>query len=245
MKLKLPISLLIAATASFAAQADHEKPASPAPLLPHMQNLPDDYKELLRKCLEVMDDRLEKLEEDKQKPVIWVNAATCSFALGRHLDRLNQYFASDAFDLKATKKNLEVYGFRLFSTTFLRFYALYNHHTGVVKGILSPAAEKKFEEYLWNNTGTCVKLADANRDPWDTKGGENGQVTNSVGNLLAAQFLKDLPDYASRKFKDGSTAREQYDGWRAALSQFRGPEINHAPVKPLLENQLAIDLSFD
>ena len=70
-----------------------------------------------------------------------------------------------------------------------------------------------------------VKLADANRDPWDTKGGENGQVTNSVGNLLAAQFLKDLPDYASRKFKDGSTAREQYDGWRAALSRATGDDV--------------------
>ncbi len=58
------------------------------------------------------------------------------------------------------------------------------------------------------------------RDPWDTKGGENGQVTNSVGNLLATQFLKDIPDYASQKFKDGSTAREQYDGWLAYLSRW-------------------------
>ncbi|HMF85048.1 MAG TPA: hypothetical protein VK598_01720, partial [Nitrospiraceae bacterium] len=220
MKLKLPISLLIAATAPFAAQADHEKPASPAPPPPHMQNLPDDYKELLRKCLMAQDDRIDKLEENKQQPLLWVNSAICSFALGRHLDRLNNYFASDAFDLKATKKDVEIYGFRLFSTTFLRFYALYNSHTGVVKGLLSPVGEKKFEEYLWKNTGLCVKLSDTKRDPWDTHGSENGQVTNTIGNLIATQYLKDLPGYASRKFKDGSTAREQYDGWHAYLSRW-------------------------
>jgi hypothetical protein len=227
MKLTRSLCLLFVATASLVVKADTEKTVPPAELLPHMKDLPADYKQRLRKCLNAMDERIEKLRDDKEKPVVWVNSATCSFALGRHVDRLNQYFVSDAFDLKATKKNLEAYGFRLFSTTFIRFYALYNHRTGVLKGLLSPGAEKKFEEYLWNNTALCVKLADAKRDSWDSKGGENGQVTNSVGNLVAAQFLKDLPDYANRKYKDGSTAKEQYDAWLSYMSRWLDERVKH------------------
>ena len=201
------------------------KTAPPARLLPHMKDLPADYQDRLRRCLTDMDERLE--DSKGKQPVFWANAAICSFALGRHVDGLNKYFASDVFDLKTTKQKLETYGFRLFSTTFIRFYALYNRHTGVIQGLLSPAAEKKFEEYLWNNSVPCVKLSDAKRDPWDSKGGENGQVTNTVGTLLAAQFLKDLPEYANRKFKDGSTAGEQYDAWLAYMSRWLDARVKY------------------
>ncbi len=227
MKFKLlsfVLVFLIAATTSRAANAVGGKTASAGQLLPYMKDLPADYQDRLRKSLMVMDERV-VTKLDKQQPVVWVNSAICSFALGQNIDRLNKHFESDAFDLKPSKKHLEAYGFRLFSTSFLRFYCLYNSHTGVVKGLLSPAAEKKFEEYLWNNTGPCVPIADAKRDPWDTKGGENGQVTNSIGNLLAAQFLKDLPEYASRTYKDGSTASQQYEAWVSQLSRWMDERV--------------------
>ena len=218
--MKSLVFLLVLGTALIATAADLEKPAPPAALLPHMKDLPADYQDRLHKSLEVMDERLEKLQEGKEQPVIWTNTAICSFVLGRNLDRLNKYLESDAYNLKPSKKNVEKNGFRLFSTSFIRFYALYNSHTGVSKGRLAPGGEKKLEEYLWTNTATCVPIAEAKRDPWDSRGGENGMVTNSVGNLLAAQYLRALPEYANQKFKDGSTAAEQYDAWRAYVSAY-------------------------
>ncbi len=223
MKLKflfILFTVIFAAAASHAVNTETAKTTSSVELLPNMKDLPADYQDRLRKCLIAMDERLDKFKDGEKKPVVMVNSAICSFALGRNLDRLNNYFESSDFDLKPSKKHLEAYGFRLFSTTFLRFYALYNSHTGIRKGLLSPAAEKQFEEYLWINTAPCVKLSDAKRDVWDSKGGENGQVTNSVGNLLAAQWMKDLSEYSNRKYDDGSSPREQYEAWVAQMSQW-------------------------
>lgn len=219
--------LLAVALMCSSVRADAEKTAPPAKLLPHMKNLPADYQDRLRKSLTSMDERLEKFKEDKQQPVVWTNSAICSFMLGRNLDRLNKYFASKQYDLTPSKEKLKAQGFRLFSTTLIRFYCLYNGHTGLVKGLLSPEAEKKFEEYLWVNAAPCVTLADTKRDPWDSRGSENGQVTNSVGNLLAAQYLKDLPEYANRTYKDGSTARQQYDARVVAMSQWLDERVKY------------------
>src|SRR5262245_28842577 len=87
---------------ALAAQAPKDDP--PVKLLPHMKDLPVEYQDRLRRCLVDQDARLEKLKEGQQQPVTFTGVAICSFALGRNVDRLNKYFASDAFDLKNKKE---------------------------------------------------------------------------------------------------------------------------------------------
>jgi hypothetical protein len=97
----------------------------------------------------------------------------------------------------------------------MRLYALTNHRTGLMKGPLSQKAQEKFEQQMWAVAKANSKLAEAKRNVWDMEGSENHHVSSKSCDLLAAQFLRNIPVYANQKYDDGSTLAEQYETRRA------------------------------
>jgi hypothetical protein len=186
---------------------------------PEMKNLPADYLDRLRSALQLQSDRFDDPKTKSKNPVIMVRVAIAALALGQHVDELNAYLAADGFGWKPS----EQWGFSLFSASYLRLYALYNDRTGVMKGRLSPKAQENLERSFWECARAYSKLAEAKIDVWESDGSENHHVTSRVSDFLVAQFLKDIPAYASLKYDDGSTPQQQYearlDYWSKWLDQ--------------------------
>ena len=129
-----------------------------------MKHLPAGYIDRLREALQLNADRIDSLTAS-DKPVLWARAGIGGFALGQHVDEINRYFESDSFEFGGSDK----FGFSLFSSTNLRAYALFNHRTGTMKGLLSQQAEKKFEDFIWQVAKANSKLAEARRGVWEWK----------------------------------------------------------------------------
>jgi hypothetical protein len=105
-------------------------------------------------------------------------------------------------------------GFRLFSTADFRIYGLYNPRTGLARKCLTLNASAKLESEMWRGIQEAEfgwRLTDVTqKDLWAALGSENSEVCSAVGYLLAARYLKDIPEYASLLYRDGSTAGQQY-----------------------------------
>lgn len=172
----------------------------------HMKDLPADYVDRLRQALQLNADRVNELKPN-DKPVLWVRSGIAGFALGQHVDRLNEYFEADSFEYSPSEK----FGFSLFSSSFVRAYALFNDRTGVMKGLLSPEAQKNFEKTFWECAKANSKLAEAQRGVWDMEGSENHHMASKVSDFLVAQYLSLIPEYANLKYDDGSTLQQQYE----------------------------------
>jgi hypothetical protein len=84
-----------------------------------------------------------------------------------------------------------------------------------MKGPLSHKAQENFEKQMWKVAKANSKLAEAKRDVWDMEGSENHHLSSKTCDLLAAQFLRRIPEYANQKYDDGSTLAEQYEVRRA------------------------------
>ena len=97
----------------------------------------------------------------------------------------------------------------------MRMYGLMNHRTGPMKGPLSRKALENFEKEMWAVAKANSKLAEAKRGVWDMEGSENHHLSSKTCDLLAAQFLRNIPAYANQKYDDGSTLAEQYEVRRA------------------------------
>lgn len=208
-------ALLLAPLAALHA-ADDAKARSAAAWPPvNMQALPADYRERLHRALEAMLEFDKKLTPDAN-PVLWVRFGTAALALGQQVDRINAYLESDTFTYEPSEK----FGFSLFSSPYVRLYALFNNRTGTMKGRLSARAQANLEKTLWACAKANSKLAEAKRGVWDMDGSENHHISSKVSDFLVAQFLKDLPAYADLKYDDGSTPREQYEARLAYWSQW-------------------------
>ena len=176
----------------------------------HMQHLPADYLARLHATLAAGAVRLDAMEVATSKPtdsITWARFGIDALVLGRHVEKVNRFFESDTFTWGSHKK----FGFSLFSTEFLRFYALFNSRTGSMPGLLSSRAEENIEEQMWRVAKANSKLAEAKRGPWDMEASENHHLTNKSGDLLAAQFLRNIPSYKNQRYDDGSTLAEQYE----------------------------------
>jgi hypothetical protein len=181
---------------------------------PHMQNLPPDYLERLHASLVAGTSRMDRLHFNTSKSsdsIGWVRYGMNSLILGQRVDEINQFFESDKFIFTANPK----FGFSLFSVSYMRLYGLMNHRSGPMKGPLSLAAQENFEKEMWRVAKANSKLAEAKRDVWDMEGSENHHLSSKTSDLLAAQFLRNIPTYASEKYDDGSTLAEQYEARRA------------------------------
>ena len=199
-----------------------QEPASPAldrkaaslPWPPqHMKNLPPDYLERLHASLIAGTNRLGKLRlsDSKSKDSIgWTRYGMPALILGKRALDINKFFESDTFVWNTNPK----FGFSLFSMSYMRMYALMNDRTGPMKGLLSPQALRNFEKQMWLAAKANSKLAEAKRDVWDMEGSENHHLSSKTCDLLAAQFLRNIPEYAKLKYDDGSTPAEQYEARR-------------------------------
>ena len=152
-------------------------------------------------------ERLSSKETKSNESIGWVRYGQPSLILGERVDEINRFFESDKFTWTANPK----FGFSLFSTSYMRLYALMNHRTGVMKGPLSKAAVENFEKEMWKVAKANSKLVEAKRGVWDMEGSENHHLSSKSCDMLAAQFLRNLPAYADQKLDDGSSLAQQYE----------------------------------
>lgn len=216
MKSHLPIvygrRLLIALCALLAIA--RPLPASAADWPPqHMKGLPADYLQRLHDSLTAVAshlDRGNRRAATSDPSILWVRYGTGALALGQRVAEINAFFESDKFTWLSNDK----FGFSLFSTEYMRLYGLMNQRTGVMKGPLSRAAQDNFEKQMWRVAKANSKLAEARRGVRELEGSENHHLSSKICDLLAAQFLRNIPPYASQRYDDGSTAAEQYEARR-------------------------------
>lgn len=179
-----------------------------------MKELPTDYLKRLHASLEAGTSRLSKLRLNNSKStdsIGWTRYGMPALILGKRAEEINQFFESDTFAWTTNPK----FGFSLFSMSYMRMYALMNERTGPMKGLLSQKALKNFEKQMWLAAKANSKLAEAKRDVWDMEGSENHHLSSKTCDLLAAQFLRNIPEYANQKYDDGSTPAQQYEARRA------------------------------
>ena len=175
-----------------------------------MQNLPSDYLERLKACMAAGTERLGrmKLADSKTSDSIgWVRYGQPSLLLGRRVAEINAFFESDKLEWNSNPK----FGFSLFTVSFMRLYGVTNTRTGMCKGLLSQAAVENMERGMWKVAKMNTKLAEAKRHVWEAEGSENHHLASKTCDLLATQFLRHIPAYASQKLDDGSTLAEQYE----------------------------------
>ena len=103
---------------------------------PHMKGLPAEYQARQRRALETQLETISKLRPGVN-PVLWVRFGIAGLALEKHVDQINAYIEDDSFEYKPSDK----FGFSLFSSPYVRLYALFNDRTGAMKGRLSPKAQ--------------------------------------------------------------------------------------------------------
>lgn len=176
----------------------------------HMQALPPNYLERLKACMNAGTERLTRMktgESQSSDSIGWVRYGQPSLLLGRRADEINAFFESDKFEWNANPK----FGFSLFTVSFMRLYAIANPRTGSCKGLLSDKAIENFERGMWKVAKANSKLAEAKRGVWEVEGSENHHLASKTCDFLAAQFLRNLPAYASQSYDDGSTPAQQYD----------------------------------
>lgn len=175
-----------------------------------MRKLPPDYLERLRACLVAGTERLGRLKIEDSQPedsIGWVRYGQPSLLLGQRTGEINRFFESDTFVWNTNPK----FGFSLFTVSFMRLYGLMNHRSGTLKGPLSAKAMENFERGMWRVAKANSKLAEAHRDVWDMEGSENHHLASKSCDLLAAQYLRQIPIYSKEKYDDGSTLEQQYE----------------------------------
>jgi hypothetical protein len=179
-----------------------------------MRNLPADYLERLKACMIAGTGRMDRLQAKDSKDsasIGWVRYGQPSLLLGQRVEEINRFFESDKFVWTSNPK----FGFSLFTVSYMRLYALMNHRAGPMKGPVSKAAMDNFEKGMWKVAKANCKLAEAKRDVWDMEGSENHHLASKTCDFLAAQFLRNIPEFANQKYDDGSTPAQQYDVRRA------------------------------
>ena len=191
------------------AKAAGEQIAPLAWPAPYMKDLPADYLERQRASLVAGTNRLGRLQfstSESRDSIGWIRYGLPALILGRRAGDINQFFESDKFVVSANPK----FGFSLFGVSYFRLYGLMNHRTGPLKGSLSRKAEANVEKGFWAVAKANSKLAEAQRGIWEMEGSENHHLASKSCDLLAAQFLRHIPEYAGQKLDDGSTLAQQY-----------------------------------
>lgn len=185
----------------------------------HMKDLPPDYLERQHASLVAATGVMDKLNDSNSKSedsITWVRGGLAALVLGKRVAEVNRFFESDKFVWLANRK----YGFSLFSTDYMRLYALLNHRTGLMKGALSQAAQDNFEQQMWRIAKANSLLAEGQRGVWEMEDSENHHLTSKVCDLLAAQYLRNIPPYAEARYDDGSTPAQQYEARLAHFLQW-------------------------
>lgn len=181
--------------------------------VPYMKDLPADYLERQKASLLAGTNRLSKLNFNNSggtDSIGWIRYGMPALILGKRMEEINKFFESDKFVVSANPK----FGFSLFGISYFRMYGLMNYRTGPMKGPLSQKAQENFEKGFWTVAKANSKLAEAKRGIWEMEGSENHHISSKSCDLLAAQYLRNIPAYANEKYDDGSTLAQQYEARR-------------------------------
>lgn len=154
-----------------------------------------------------------KLNHDQR----WIAYATASLLFEQDTDAINEFFAT-----RWRAPRHPDWGFGLFSMDAVRLYGLYNSRAGTFPGRLSAAAQKNMEEQFLEVAAkmkmSAYELADDPGVVWKMRGSENHTLASESSFFLAAQFIKNSPELADRRYEDGKTAAAQYETWRRFIS---------------------------
>jgi hypothetical protein len=192
----------------------------------YMSQLPPEYLARVHASLVAGTSRMSRLRLADAEPrdsIGWVRYGLPSLVLCQRTDGINRFFESDTFTWTTNPK----FGFSLFSVSYMRMYGLTNARSGPLKGLLSPKALANFERGMWLTAKSNSKLAEARRGVWEMEGSENHHLSSKTCDLLAAQFLRRLPEYANQKYDDGSTLQEQYETRRRHFSAWFDEHARH------------------
>ncbi len=99
---------------------------------------------------------------------------------------------------------------------FFRIYELFNPQSVYYPSRLSPAAQGKIEDMMWFWLEANSLVSDAATEQsqsWYIWGSENHDAMNKTSSWSAAMILSTLPQYQSRKLKDGKTVTEHFIAW--------------------------------
>lgn len=112
--------------------------------------------------------------------------------------------------------------------TWIRLHYLFGDKSAFHPGRLSPENQALIKEMFWcflsappNTYDVTARNAGANLRRSDPRyasaihGSENHEIMHLGNILLAAQALKDLPEYRDRKLPNGESLQERYDRWNA------------------------------
>lgn len=210
--------LLGAGLSPAAGKEDTEEKFPPA----YMADLPKDYLYRIHQNLQAVlknGDKYRLADALKAPPnnktsVEWTRWGQAGLMLGVRADEVNEFIASPAFDWAEHK----TYGFGFFSTQMLRFYGLFKADSPYMPGRLTPAAQANMEKGLWDTAKKFGTLKLAQESPWLQHGSENHNLMEMAGNLLAAQFLRNHPSYASQKYDDGTDLETMYQAWNKRMN---------------------------
>lgn len=97
----------------------------------------------------------------------------------------------------------------------LRLMEMYGAKGTVAAGRMTPETEKLIMDANWEYASKAwlEKAAHDEKSIWHYYGSENHHVMGVTINWHYAKLAKDRPGYKDRKWKDGSTAKQQYKAW--------------------------------
>lgn len=155
--------------------------------------------------------------------IYWVQYANTNLFVNSNVDEINACLGSPNF----VWDEHEEFGFGLFAKAYFRLYGLYNRNSPYLPNRLSLAAQARIESEMWRIAKAYNKLEDANGNPNLNMGSENHNFAHVSGGYLAAQFLRQLPQYKNLKYDDGSNLNQQYLAWKKYLSKWFDERFKH------------------
>jgi len=223
----IPAALIAVSMLPCAFAKTEAAPTADTPIPAHefppayMANLPKDYLDRVHQS-QIRSfqrgDNFQLADILKQPPstknsIGWIRWSIGGLMLGQRVDEINEFIASPSFMWGKHDK----FGFGFFGTEMLRCYGLFKADSPYMPGRLSAAAQANMEKGLWEVAKEYGELADARSNPWIQYGSANHNIMKMAGQLLAAQFLRKNPAYASQKYDDGTDMETMYKAWNQRM----------------------------
>lgn len=112
--------------------------------------------------------------------------------------------------------------------TWNRIYQLFNDQSTFYPGRLDKKAQAMIEEMFWLYVSRMSYFERAGLEHvWGIQGSENHEMMHFSNALLAAQALKDRPEYKDRKLPDGRTLKEHYEAWNNYYKHYCTERAKH------------------
>lgn len=184
------------------------------------KNSTPEYQEYLQRVYTVASIALKENEAPEScaeaRSISWAQYSILGLFMNTNTDKINDCVGSSSFIWDEHEK----FGFGLFAKSYFRLYGLYNKNSPYMPNRLSAQAQQRLESEIWRIAKAYSTLEDARASSDLSTGSENHSFAHASGSYLAAQFLRQLPQFRNLRYDDGSTLDDQYSAWKAFLSQW-------------------------